>query len=456
MRSDLLFQALSTWEKVFVPLEEGWRELEQGAIETLLLHIEKERRTGVLELVGPRHATNIQFQSGFVSSLSDREHHAGGWTPAGLLSTILGWRVGKYRFVEKKEVKVDPGFPLRPGQLLTLGWLLFMERRERFLRKQELFKGFVRLESRLGTDTLLRQILSARLEKKSGELEVASRPAKRRLTFVDGELAGIQTDEPTSILEELCLRFEFVPAGQVKELLAECERSRKRLIPLALERNLLGGVSLELLHAIADWEQIIGCFQWDRLHSFWVEPGGEKPVAGPETPEAQPPSDGPSAPARCSVCGATIPEGMTDCERCGPPLPPPSKPKKKGFRSRLKFRPGDNAVRFLIVAGIAGLTLWWSLSHRRAAETGPGSAQPPAATPGEAAGQNAEVTVSTVGGEVVTLNTNEIKSYKYEAERDMIQLRMADRTVEVPFSEVEKFPANVQRALNLTRQELRK
>ncbi|MFH1262484.1 MAG: DUF4388 domain-containing protein [Pseudomonadota bacterium] len=241
-RNDLLSQALASWERVPVSLPEAWSELGPVSIERLLSTIEKERRTGVLELIGARNGSEISFGHGFITFLTDREQGNDRWTPSALLATILAWRTGKHRFVQKKSTETGPEFPLRPGQLLTLGWLLLAERRDRFLRRGELFNDFTSSAVHRPSELLLAEFFRARREGTTGSLEIAdARSRRKRVTFTVGEVTGVVSSEPRNRIDEIRLRL-----------------------------RLSSDVSLSFLQLLCDWEEILECFHWSGLRSSWI------------------------------------------------------------------------------------------------------------------------------------------------------------------------------------------
>jgi hypothetical protein len=431
-------QAFSVWGRIELPLDEEWRELDSAPIETLLLKIERERSTGTLELVGPKNATNIRFQHGFISGVRDRDHRDAGWTDQDLIALLLGWRSGKFRLVETEKIAADPGFPLRPRKLLTLAWLLLMDPRDRFLRKQELFRDFSRPESRRPTDILLGQILAARIDGKSGELQVRSRRNGIRVTFVDGNLAGIDTDEPVDLLNKICTRFGLIPGDRLPELLAECERTRKKLITVAIERHFLDGVSLELLHAMADWEEIVGCFQWHGLHSFW---GGEEGEKAAEPDEERPEEVERAVPASVE---SPAPDFVSR------PVVSRVQDPGEGIASSNPWV-ARIAVGGLLTLGVVGLGYYF---------TGKNGTPPPpkenVSMVPESKQSNGEATVLTVAGNTVSLRMAEVESCWVDVGKDVVAIKTLTQDVEIPFSEVKKFPPDAERSLNLIRRTFRR
>lgn len=428
--------------------------------------MEQERRTGIMELATSGENTTISFQHGFISQVIDRGRRGRDWTPAGLLTTIFGWREGKYRFTPRDEVEVDPGFPLRPGKLLMLAWLLCMERNKRFLRKRALFDGFVSADSRRGADVYLHQILTARFEKKSGELEVEGKETKMKLAFLDGEVVGVDREIPSELIDELAIRYALISPERVEELRAEAIESRKKLVTVALQRKYLTGLSLELLQALADWELIAESFHWEGIHSYWAD--GSQPEAKGEEAEVSDVANLPSieveglpgAPSadgvrRCGTCGNEIPDGVSFCEHCVLPRARPGAKSRKRSKSK-SFSINAQGIQFIVILLFAVVALWWGLQSPKKPKAVASNARRPTPVAATKRSPGKEITLVTMKGDVKKVISTQIKRFLYDAESDAITLLTTKGDMQVPFSEVKKFPEKIQKSLKDLRERKRK
>ncbi|HLG19464.1 MAG TPA: DUF4388 domain-containing protein, partial [Bdellovibrionota bacterium] len=383
--AELFPQTFAAWAGLSASLQEGGY-LEQTTIESLLLQIERQRLTGILELERRLRNAKIGFQQGFIVSFEAqildpdpddpkgrahfiercRPRSEKGWMSGELLLQILGWRSGSFRFLARDSVQATAGFPLRSGQLLTLAWLLLIEHRKRFLMKQNMFENFLPADSRRPGDQYFGEIFSARVQGKTGELETQGRGGERSLVIEEGELKDVRCKTEGSRVGDLCIRYGLLQRDQVKQLVEERGRTHQPLIELALQKDLLDESSLQLLLILQRWERIFECCHWPDLAVTWKDPEDAAmpslasvssiPLAdstyASKVPGAQ------LAKNRCRFCGADVEEGEDVCEICIT-----RNIRMESIRKDLARRwQADSLVRwgaaFALVIGI--LWIWWS------------------------------------------------------------------------------------------------